>query len=263
MEEIITRNDINKHIEKIFSLLRQQEYTSLTTELTRKERKRLYEFFYEYGRLGEKKLRFTEYGSYFYIRTEDKLYDLNQAVYSKLDDELEAIIEKCGVSPERVFVLQDGTCGIDKRLSNAMHALQSAEIDDYYILCAYDHPVDRDSIEIQSFKSELQDAAYERAKDGEITFKVSYRKDEIPYDTYYHNDGLHFGGYIKFNNVQIGGNFASRGMLYDENNSIIYDPNGLLNVKKVLMPFFLRLEETLTNNLADDNSKKPKETHIG
>ena len=249
MQTVIHPEDIDNHIKNVFELLRKQEYAPLGAELSREERKQLFEFFYEYkGIYGEAEEKFYKY---YYNKTISQVESLNKEAYEKANDEIKMIVTKCGVDPRKIFVLDTdrGSCYIDDNILNAMYNKGNIEIGDYYIEAKYDYPVDRDSEQILRFQESVQDDRYSRAKDGEATFSVYKNVDGKREKIYYHSDGINFGGLICFKDYQIGGNFGIGGFSFDVETGMMYKDSGRAKCINELMPFFAEFEEVLSKNL--------------
>ena len=243
---IIESKDVDNYIERIFELLRKQKYQSLGIELTREERKRLFDFFCIYSEYGIEDYKFKKL---YRIKTEEDLNSLNKCAYEQADDELKRIITKCKSDPKKIFLINNGICNIDNNIKNAMYNNGILEIGDYKIEVSYDHPIDRNSEEITHFLEEFQEKKYLRAKDGEACFIVYKNTNGNLEEIYRHKDDIQFGGYISFMEKQIGGNFGMRGFSFNLEKGMMFKEIGRSECINELMPFFYQFESLLCNNL--------------
>ena len=254
MSKNVNPSDIKNNIKELFVLLSKQNYGPIGVELTREERKKLFEFFYDYDEYGSDDFKFDVC---FTSQKPIDLLEINKYVFNEADDELKRIITKCGVNPNNVFISTSGD--IDDKLLISMHNKGVLDLGDYVIKISQEHPIDRNSKEITQYSEKYQEEKYLRAKDGERTFTI-YKKDkEELREIYYHTDYIHFGGYITFNGIQIGGTFSSKDYLFDKK-GMMYKDIGIEKCINELIPFFEEITEVLTNNLEKEEIKSLKKS---
>lgn len=259
----ISSRDIDEHIEKILLLLKKQNYISQATALTTHERKKLDELLFKYNEYGDEE---CVYGSYYRLKTQEDVDSLNQKVFENMDEETRAIISKCGISPNKVFSMDEGDCNIDRHLLSSMQAYGIAQVGEYTIEITRNHPIDRHSTEIESFREDVQQEKFDRYKDGEATFRVSCEINGEKKTIYYHSEGMHFGGFISFMGQQIGGNFGIGGFHFSLSSGMMKKDEGRANCINSLMPFFEYFENLLSqeivngfpNSVIEDEHEKPK-----
>ena len=244
----ISSKDINEHIEKVLLLLKKQNYIPQATALTTQERKKLYEFLFTYDEYGDEE---CVYGKYYYLKNKEEVDALNQIVFGNMDEETRAIILKCGVSPSKVFSIEEGECIIDKQLLSSMQAYGIAQVDKYTIQMTRSHPIDRNSIEINHFREDVQEKKYDRYKDGEATFRVLCEINGQLQTIYYHSESMHFRGLISFMGVQIGGNFGMRGFSFSPSSGMMKMDEGRANCINSLMTFFKDFENLLSQEIVN------------
>ena len=260
MQNIINSRDIDNYIENLFDLLSKQDYYSLGVELTREERKKLFTFFYSYDMYGMEKENFKRFWG---TRKAIDLLALNRLAFNQADDELKKIIIKCGANPNKIFILKNGHCEIDNNILVSMYNNGILDLGDYVIKTRQDHPVDRDSEEINHFMESFREKKYLRAKDGERTFTIYEKTKGKLRKKYHHSDGIHFGGLITFNGAQIGGNFGMRGysFCFYQGKGMMYMDIGRAKWINELIPFFKEMHNILTNNLANEEVKHFQKSH--
>ena len=247
MSTEISPECINEHIKKVLLLLKKQNYIPQATVLTTQERKKLFNLLFTYNENGYEE---SVYGEYYYLETQEEVDVLNQKVFENMDEETRAIIFKCGVNPNKVFSMNEGDCDIDKQLLFSMQAYGIAQVGEYTIEITRGHPIDRHSVEIESFREDAQQEKFARYKDGEAKFIVSHEINGKKIHIYYHSEGMHFGGYISFMGQQIGGNFGSSG--FQINSSGMMKMNeGRSNCINELIPFFEYFENVLFQEISN------------
>lgn len=256
MSIFISSTDVKRHIEKVISLLKQQEYTPQATVLTREERLKLFNFFYSYSQNGVPNNNFE---SPFHLRTEEELEKQNQKLFENMDDEIRAIITKCNADPKKVYLLNNKYGETDSRISYSMESRGIAKIGEYTIEFGLVHPIERNSIQIQNFREEFQQEKYERYKNGESVFKVSKEINGEKKIVYYHSEDMQFGGYISFMDEQIGGNFGIKGHQISLATGLMKKEEGIARCINKLMPFFRSFEKLLSNQIKE-NAKGIKST---
>lgn len=255
--ETITRAIVNDYIEKIFNLLRKQKYSSLGVELTREERKKLFDFFYVYNEYGNDSEKFKDMWEY---ETSVDISSLNRQAFELADEELKRIIAKCGADPKNIFIIKNGFCNIDDNINYSMNNSGFLEIGDYFIESSYGHPINRDSKEITHYREKAQEEKNLRGKDGEASFIVYKNVNGKLEQIYMHADDIHFGGHISFKKTQIGGAFLSNAYSFDGKTGMMLKDVGLSKCINELMPFFYEFETLLSNNLYNPKAlKKNKE----
>lgn len=242
----ISSKDIDEHIEKILLLLKQQNYISQAIALTSHERKKLWDLLFKYDEYGGKQ---CIYGIYHRLNIQEDVDSLNQKVFENMDEETRAIISKCGVRPNEVFFMDEGGCNIDRYLLSSMQAYGIAQVGEYTIEITRNHPIDRHSAEIKSFREDVQQEKFDRYKDGEATFKVSCELNGEKKTIYYHSEDMHFGGYISFMGQQIGGNFGINGLRFSLSSGMMEKDKGRSNCINSLMPFFEYFENLLSQEI--------------
>lgn len=250
MSTEISYREIKEHIEKLNSLLKQQIYVPQATVLTLQEREKLYNFLYSYNKFGTEKCNFGDYG---FLETQEEVDEFNKKVFENMDEEIRAIIVKCGVDPRKIFYLDERGCDINKKLYNSMSAYGIANIGEYTIEVTYGHPIDRESVEVKSFSEEVQQENLNRYKNGEATFRVSCDLMGQNKSIYYHSEGMHFGGRTSFMNKQISGNFG-----FDHYFSGRYGMDKtdveIANYINEIMLFLKSFEEILFDALSENNT---------
>lgn len=237
---------INEHIEKVHTLLKQQNYIPTATSLTAQERDKLYKLLFSYNEYGVEECVF---GRYHYLKTQEDVDKLNEKLLESMDEEARFIIEKCGVNPKKVFSVDKSHCIINKQLLNSMKACSIAKVGDYIIELDQSHPIDKESPEIKSFREEVQKEKLEKYKNGEATFRVLYEINGEEETIYYHSEDLHFGGYVSFMGEQIGGNFGIRGYSFSSSSGMMKMFEGRDNSLNNLMPFFESFENLLSKEI--------------
>lgn len=145
---------IDEHIEKVLSLLKKQNYISQVVALTTEERKKLYDFLFIRDEFGKEECIYNR--EYYELENQEDIDSLNQKVLENMDEEACALIAKCGVVPQKVFVKNKSGCSIDERLLSAMEAYGIAKVGEFTIEARYHRPIDMDSVEIKSFCEEAK-----------------------------------------------------------------------------------------------------------
>ena len=244
----ISPKEITEHIERVLSLLKNQNYIPLATVLVTQERDKLYNLLFSYDEYGGGKSKF---GDYYRLKTQEDVDNLNKEVLKNMDGETYAIIMKCGVDPNKVFSFNGGRCDIDEQLFDSMSAHSVTRIGEYTIDFSREHPIDRNSAVIKSFCEEFQQEKFDRYKDGEASFRV-FRETSgngTPQVVYSHREGMKFGGYIGFMGHQIGGNFGMAGFRFSGSAVMMKMDEGIANSINDLMPFFYSFENLLEKEI--------------
>lgn len=259
---------IDEHIERVLLLLKKINYIPQATALNTHERKKLYELLFTYDTYGNEK---SIYDEYYNLKTQEEVQVLNQKVFENMDEETRTIISKCGVSPKKVFSMDEGDCDIDRQLLDSMQAYGIAQVGQYTIEIIRRHPIDRHSAEIESFREDVRQEKFDKYKDGEATFRVSCEINGEKKQIYYHSEDMHFGGLISFMGQQIGGNFGFEGVLrFSSSSGMMKKDEGRANVINSLLPFFESFENLLSqeimnglsNDVIEDEYEKPKTMQI-
>lgn len=206
MSTKIDNEVITMHIETINSLLKNQKYNLMATLLTTSERKKLYDFFFTYKKFGGE---MSNFGDWYELGKQKDVDRYNEKVYKNSSDEIRAIILKCGVAPQKVYLLKDGSCQMDSALENSMKAYSTTKVGAYTIELTRNHPIDWDSVELEAFRKEIQPVKFNQYKDGAATIRVSCNIDgqsRCVYDVF---ESMHQQEpTVFFNGVQISGDFG-------------------------------------------------------
>jgi len=194
------------------------------------------------------------YGSYCCLKTQEEVDSLNQKVFGNMDEEIRAIISKCGVNPNKVFILYEGYCDIDRSLLSSMQAYGIAQVGEYTIEMTRSHPIDSYSEEIKTFREDVKQEKIDRYKDGEAAFRVSCEMNGEKKAIYCHSEEMHFGGFVSFMGQQIGGNFGIDGFQFSSSIGMMKKDEGRANCINRLMPFFEYFEYLLSQEIVNDFS---------
>ncbi len=243
----VTKKDIDAYTDRILDLLKKQNYTSLYTKLTREERKKLYEFFFILKDWGREEAKYDIYTK------RDKLQDINEKEYNEMDDELKQLVIKCGVNPKEVYNYSRNYLWIDNRIYYSMQDYGTLQLGDYTISVNYQHPVDRDSEEIDSFLDEVQDMKYEKSKNGQARFMVYQKIDGEDECIYKHSEHIHFGDYISYKDIQIGHINSINSYRFDLYSGMMEKEACIARNINEIMNFLMSFEELLTQNLEKNN----------
>ncbi len=144
---ITTKKETQEHIDKVLSLLEEQDYQTYGTSLTREERKSVFDLL----RKSQVTTGFLPSAVTDYVLDDfDEVYSfINRSIYREMDEFTKNAISKCGVDPMRILVLKNKRLCINKNLYNSIKSVGIAIVGDYVIKRDFDCPIDNNSSDLE------------------------------------------------------------------------------------------------------------------
>lgn len=93
---------------------------------------------------------------------------------------------------------------------------------------------------------------FERYQNGEANFQVLKEVDGKEKEIYRNDEGMHFGGCIKYKGKRIGGNFGIWGFFFSLSSGMMKRDEGIAQCIDELVPFFEYFETLLSQTAKND-----------